>query len=78
VFETGSIVVALRAVRDAKRDTPLRRFWQDNRDPTPTTVVLEDSAALLSLVIAAVGLELSRVSGNAVWDARRRRPSGPS
>jgi len=34
-----------------------------------TTVVLEDSAALISLVIAATGLELSRASGDAVWDA---------
>ena len=69
VFETGSLVVAVRSVREAKGGTPLGQFWRDNRDPTLTTVVLEDSAALLSLAIAAVGLELSRVSGNAVWDA---------
>ncbi|HKC97127.1 MAG TPA: cation diffusion facilitator family transporter [Methylomirabilota bacterium] len=69
VFETASLVVALRSVRQAKGDTPFRQFWRDNRDPTLTTVVLEDSAALLSLGIAAAGLELSRASGNAVWDA---------
>jgi len=45
VFETGSLVVALRAVREARGNAPLRQFGRDNRDPTVTTAVLEDSAA---------------------------------
>jgi cation diffusion facilitator family transporter len=69
VFETGSLAVAVRAVREAKGDTPLRQFWRDNRDPTLTTVVLEDTAALVSLVVAAAGIGLSHAAGNAVWDA---------
>jgi cation diffusion facilitator family transporter len=69
VFEAGSLAVALHALREAKGDVPLRRFWRDNRDPTLTTVVLEDSAALLSLVVAAAGIFLSQATDNPLWDA---------
>src|SRR5262249_25512927 len=69
VFETGSLVVALRAVREARGGAPLRQFWRDNPDPTVTTVVVEDSAGLIPLLMAARGLELSRSFGDAVWAA---------
>ena len=69
LFEAGSLGVALHALREVRGDVPLRQFWRDNRDPTLTTVVLEDSAALVSLVVAAVGLLLSHATGRAVWDA---------
>ena len=69
VFEAASLAVAVHALREVKGDVPLLRFWRDNRDPTLTTVVLEDSAALLSLVVAALGLLLSEQTGSAWWDA---------
>ena len=69
VFEAGSLGVALHSLREVKGDVAFRRWWHDNRDPTLTTVVLEDAAALLSLGVAAAGLSLSQATGNAVWDA---------
>jgi len=69
VFEAASLGVALHTLSEVRGAVPLRRFWRDNRDPTLTTVVLEDSAALLSLVVAAAGLFLSHATGRAVWDA---------
>ena len=33
------------------------------------TVLLEDTAALLSLLVAAAGITLARVTVNALWDA---------
>ena len=47
----------------------MRGYWRDNRDPTIPTVVLEDTAALVSLVAAATGIWLSQVTGRPVWDA---------
>jgi cation diffusion facilitator family transporter len=47
----------------------LRAYWRDNRDPTLPTVVLEDAAALVSLVIATAGIWLSQTTGSPVWDA---------
>jgi cation diffusion facilitator family transporter len=69
VFESASLTVALHSLRQAKGEVPLRQFWRDNRDPTLITVVLEDSAALVSLGVAAAGIGLSGAAGNMVWDA---------
>jgi cation diffusion facilitator family transporter len=69
VFESLSLAVALRALLKAKGRKSLRGYWRDNRDPTIPTVVLEDTAALVSLGAAATGIWLSQVTGSAVWDA---------
>ena len=43
--------------------------FQESKDPTILTVMVEDSAALLGLAIAAVGLYLSDLTGNTIYDA---------
>lgn len=69
VFEAISLGVALRALAAEKGGQTLREYWRDNRDPTLPTVVLEDTAALGSLVIAAAGIRLSQTTGSPFWDA---------
>ena len=69
VFESLSLTVATRALRRAKGEASLREFWRESRDPTLTTVMLEDSSALLSIVLAAAGLGLSEQTGSTTWDA---------
>jgi divalent metal cation (Fe/Co/Zn/Cd) transporter len=69
MFESLSITVAIRAVRRAKGDSSLTVYWQKVRDPTLLTVILEDSSALLSIGLAAIGLALSARTRDAVWDA---------
>lgn len=69
MFESVSLCVALRALRKAMGKKSLRGYWRDNRDPTLPTVVLEDTAALVSLGAAASGIWLSQVTGSPVWDA---------
>jgi cation diffusion facilitator family transporter len=69
VFESMSLGVALRALATAKGRKSLRGYWRDNRDPTLPTVVLEDSAALVSLGVAATGIWLSQITGTEIWDA---------
>jgi len=69
IFESSSLVVAWRALASARGRKSLRGFWRDNRDPTVPTVVFEDTAALVSLGIAALGIWLSEMTGAIVWDA---------
>ena len=61
--------MAWRALASARGRKSLRGFWRDNRDPTVPTVVFEDTAALVSLGIAALGIWLSQATGTILWDA---------
>ena len=69
VFETMSLGVALHSVASQRRGMPLLRFVRETRDPTLPTVLLEDSAALVSIVVAAAGLGLARLTAEPRWDA---------
>src|SRR6185295_9471975 len=69
VFESISLSIAVRSLRRVKGARPLRAFIAENRDPTILTVLLEDTSALISLVLAAGGLGLTAITGRTVWDA---------
>ncbi len=59
LFEGASFAIALRQFI---RETGSRPFWRalrTSKDPTTYTVLAEDSAALVGLAIAAVGIFLS-------------------
>jgi cation diffusion facilitator family transporter len=57
----------LRAEASA-RHLDLGEHVVTSSDPMPTTVFLEDSAALVGLALALVALVLHLVTGSAVWD----------
>lgn len=70
VLEGSSFV---RAVRHTREEADHRRrsagsYIRDPDDPTIKSVVLEDSAALIGIVIATVGVALHQLTGNSVWD----------
>jgi cation diffusion facilitator family transporter len=68
VFEGISFAVAFRTMRRVQGPHPFPKFWRDSRDPTLLTVLLEDSAALASVVIAGVGIALGQATGDPRWD----------
>lgn len=71
VFESVSWMRAIKQLREDGRRTH-RRFrdqvW-DTTDPTATTVFFEDSAALIGLALAALGVGLHQATGNPYWDS---------
>ena len=69
VFE-GSIALrpALKQFNAERAGRSIPRSIQESKDPSLVVVVFEDVAALIGLAIAAVGLTLSRITGNGVWD----------
>jgi cation diffusion facilitator family transporter len=71
VAEGISLVRALRQTRGEARERalPFKRYIRESRDPTAKTVVFEDSAAVIGVVIAAVGITLDHVLGMHVFDA---------
>jgi cation diffusion facilitator family transporter len=59
LFEAASLTVALRQYMRQTREPPTLSSLSRSKDPSLFTVILEDSAAVLGLVFAAVGLALS-------------------
>src|SRR5258707_4469565 len=68
VFEAMSLGVALHSVRTERRGEPILKFMREARDPTLPTVLLEDGAALLSILVAAAGLALAQLTRRPQWD----------
>lgn len=64
----------LRAVRQTRADArrvglPLRRFLPESRNPTVKIALLEDTAALVGILIALAGVGLHHLTGSVAWDA---------
>jgi cation diffusion facilitator family transporter len=70
VLESTSLLRAVRQVRGQARrwSTTPKRFLRVTPDTTVKAVFLEDSAALVGLGLAAVGLLLTQVTGDSMWD----------
>jgi cation diffusion facilitator family transporter len=70
VAEGVSFLRARRQVRSESRrwDTTPQRFLRLTADTTVKAVYLEDSAALIGLVLAGAGLGLAELTGSEVWD----------
>lgn len=68
VFEAGAWYVAAREFNKVRKGRPIFRTVLEAKDPSIITVLLEDSAAMLGLVAALVGIWLGQVTGNPVYD----------
>jgi cation diffusion facilitator family transporter len=56
-----------RSAREADRD--VLSFTVATSDPTVRAVVFEDAAALVGVILAAIGVALHQITGSGVWDA---------
>ena len=70
LLEGTSWLKAVRQLRsEAKAEgRTMRQHLRANKDPSVTTVFAEDSAALIGLVLAAIGVGLHSMTGSALWD----------
>jgi hypothetical protein len=65
VFEAGSWFVAFREFRHQRGRLGWLEAMRRSKDPTVFTVMFEDSAALIGLVIALSGIALGRSASSA-------------
>jgi len=68
MVEGGSFTVAMRQFLRAKGETGTWQYIKQSKDPSLYTVVLEDSAAMLGLIFAFLGISLSHMFDNAYLD----------
>jgi len=70
VLEATSFRQAARQVRDhtTRHRQSVREYVRDPSDPTLNSVTLEDSTALVGIVIAALGVGLHALTGAQWWD----------
>ncbi len=69
VFETGALWVAFTEFNRSRGSLGIMKAITHGKDPTLFVVVFEDSAALLGLLIALIGIFLFQVTGNLMFDA---------
>jgi len=69
VFEGLAWSVAFKEFRKRKGNLGYFKAVQASKDPTVFTVLFEDSAAMLGLVAAFIGLGLTQWLGNPMFDA---------
>jgi cation diffusion facilitator family transporter len=67
-IEFASWTVALREFRRQKRDLGYFEAAEETKDPSTLTLLLEDSAALIGIAIAALGTLGTQLTGNPVYD----------
>jgi cation diffusion facilitator family transporter len=70
IFESYSFSVGLSETRKGmhKEGKTFGQFLRTSKDPTLKTVLFEDSAALLGLVFALIGIYLVDATGSHWWD----------
>ncbi len=68
LFEGAALSFALREFKAAKGPLGYIEAVQKGKDPSLFVVVFEDSAAMLGLFVALLGVILSQVTGNFIFD----------
>jgi len=68
VVESVSLFVAMREFTAARGSMAARKFISTSKDPSLFTIVFEDSAAILGLIVAFIGVYLSHALDNPLID----------
>jgi cation diffusion facilitator family transporter len=68
VVEGTSFIIAMRQLNAVRGKLGVARFIRTSKDPSLFTVVFEDSAAMLGLVVAFFGIWLGQLTGSPLFD----------
>lgn len=68
IFEGSALIIALKQFNKTRGKKTLFRALVDTKDTSTAAVVIEDSAALIGLVIALFSVFLGHITGNPIFD----------
>ncbi|WP_224364627.1 cation diffusion facilitator family transporter [Hyalangium versicolor] len=69
LIEGGVLLYAVRGVLKQAQGAPFFRYVREKADPATLAILLEDGAAVLGLFLAAAGILLAYLTGNALFDS---------
>ncbi len=69
VVEGYTLLIAFRSVNSSRGETPFWAYARSGDDPTGVAVLLEDSIAVIGVVLAMIGIVISRYTGSSMPDA---------
>lgn len=69
IFEGSSLAIGYRQFRKQVGAVPILQAIHRSKDPAVFTVVIEDTAALIGIAIAFLGVYLGHLFGNPLFDA---------
>lgn len=67
-LESFSLATAVKEAKKVKGDYSWWQFIRHSHEPSLIVVIMEDSGALIGLVLALIGVSVSWATGNNVWD----------
>ncbi|MCA9664429.1 MAG: cation diffusion facilitator family transporter [Myxococcales bacterium] len=67
-LEGSVMLIALRGLKKAAADRPFMEFLRTEADPTAVAVLLEDSVAVLGVLVAMAAIGLTQITENPVFD----------
>ncbi len=68
-LESFSLFTAMKAAKEERGSVSLAKYIRHAKSPELPVVLLEDIAALTGLVLAFLGVGLTVITHNAIWDA---------
>lgn len=69
IFESRALASCLHELRELHPNQTLKYIIKETRNAELLVLLLEDSAALLGLLIAACSIGMAMITGNPLWDA---------
>ncbi len=69
LIEGSALLFAARIVSKQRGSMPFMQYVREKADPATVAILLEDGAAVLGLVLAAIGIGAAYVTGNPAWDS---------
>lgn len=67
-FEGVALHLALKAFKTSRGNLGFVEAIRKSKDSATFAVIIEDSAALLGLMFAMIGVTLAQLTGNGIWD----------
>lgn len=69
LVEGAVLIYAVRFLIAERGELPFWRYVRERADPAAVAILLEDSAAVVGVVLAGSGILLAKLTGQPLWDA---------